>query len=131
MNEYMISSCDLFCVATGKSKRDLDRKYSIQFQGIGGKYDSTKTHHVSCFATFLMIILYPLSDDSQKRTLNPSSLICAQVCWRWLSSVKPVSGWCVEQKRSKSKLLLPSKRSGQVINSDIRQSSGQKGVVGF
>ena len=103
----VISSCDLFCVATGKSKRDLDRKYLIQFQGIGGKYDSTKTHHVSCFATFLMIILYPLSDDSQKRTLNPSSLICAQVCWRWLSSVKPVSGVVWSKNGQNQNFFLP------------------------
>ena len=59
----VISSCDLFCVATGKSKRDLESKLLLQFQSVCEKYDLTKTYYVSG----LFLILYPLSDDYQKR----------------------------------------------------------------
>ena len=43
--------------------------------------------------------------------------------------------WCLVRPAgkngSKSKLLLATKRSGQVINSDIRQNVRQKAVLGF
>ena len=65
----MISSCDLSCVETGKNKRDLKRKKLIQFQRVGEKYDLTKTYYVSG----LSLILYPLSDDSEKR--DPQSFL--------------------------------------------------------
>ena len=67
--------------------------------------------------------------------LNPPSLICVQVCSKCLCSLKPVSEPAValspRQKRFEIKTSCDSKCSGQVINSDIRQSRRQKGVLGF
>ena len=61
----VISSCDLFCVDAGKSKRDSERKSLIHFQRVGEKYDLTKTYYVSG----LFLILYPLSDEERPSIL--------------------------------------------------------------